>query len=99
MKNKLPNTPSKLVAIARKDLRAVSKLKRYRINMGVWHCAVGGVATPETPCEVCQAGAVMARTLKADINEDLSNYSFDDATQDKLSALNYLRRGNIYAFL
>jgi hypothetical protein len=63
----LPKIPSKLIRIARRDLIKVMKQpKKYRVMMGQWHdqaydenvCVLKGV------CGVCQAGAVMAQTLK-----------------------------------
>jgi hypothetical protein len=107
---KLPKTPSKLVAIARRDLMAVRRMKKYRVDMGIWHTPMttnhhgdafdyADKATPKTPCFVCQAGAVIARTLKANINADAGPYAYDGLTRRQLVALNRLRQGSVRSFI
>ena len=80
--------PSKLIRIALEDLTWVEKNEKYEINMGVWH-------TPFTKskCAVCFAGAVMARSLGADINKSLSGSEFKSTHQ--FDALECLRNGNV----
>ncbi len=55
----LPRKLSALLRIAVEDAKAVSKDKRYRLNMGTYH-------TPNPAdgrCHVCMAGAVIAQRL------------------------------------
>jgi hypothetical protein len=90
---KLPKTPSKLLRIALTDLMAVEKSKKYRIDMGMWH---HGAVEGGQKCEVCMAGAVMAKTLKVPDDEwrDPGDFNSSDITK-KLFAINLLRVGNI----
>ena len=64
---RLPKLASELVAVARRDLIAVRRKKNtYAVNMGVWHSHVDVHGNRAKQCSVCQAGALMARTLGAD---------------------------------
>lgn len=94
---KLPNKPSELIKVALADLAKCERSKKYVIEMGNWH-----VLRPNNKCEVCFAGAVMAKTLKlGGISLDADwvprNFGchFDEDTASKLYALDDLRTGDI----
>ncbi len=87
---KLPSKPSELILLALKDLRAVEKSKKYVVEMGEWH-------TPDYrdgKCAVCLAGAVMAKTLKVSVHDDMLPYRMG-INDDKLRALDYFREGYV----
>lgn len=101
MKNKLPKLPSSLVAVARRDLMAVHRMKKmYRIDMGLWHSPSPTPLFAHEPfCSVCQAGAVIARSLKVAPTTDILPYDFAPPTRDALLALDLLRRGRVHNFV
>lgn len=85
---KLPDKPSALIRLALRDLEAVERMpKRYRIDMYAIHDpADDGV------CEVCFAGAVMARSFK--LPPDKLSMPRDVTNEpEKLWALDSFRRG------
>ena len=84
---KLPRKPSDLLALALNDLRKVEKSKKYRVGMYVWHRP----ALDSTPCEVCMAGAVMAKTLGVSRYESRLPDSFPPPVECKLDALDAFR--------
>ena len=87
----LPNLLSNLIEVAVTDLEKVEKSRRYSIEMSVWH-----EPDPDTGhCDVCLAGSVIAFTLKEDHTKRVVSSSFDDATKNKLNALDYARCGAI----
>lgn len=97
---KLPGQPSALIRVALKDLAAVERSKRYKIDMEMyWHEMRFDPRAGYRPvCSVCLAGAVMAKSL----NVDYSSCSIPNLFKEKmpLQALNCLRRGDVYgAFL
>jgi hypothetical protein len=78
--------------LALSDVRACKEDPRYRISMCDWHDP--GVRQ----CNVCLAGAVLARTLKADPAKHVVPYwttAPDSAISDLLLAINSLRQGLI----
>ncbi len=85
---KLPGTMWETLTAALKDLRRVEKLKNYEVYMSDWHASWdrGG----QTVCQVCLAGAVMARVLPfgQDVRPGL--------VPDKLGALDRLREGDVF---
>lgn len=93
----LPNKPSELITVALDDLRRCEEDARYAINMwATWHAPSfqnDGSATDV--CYVCMAGAVMAQTLGEDIDTNIFPSSYDTGLQNKLSAIDELRCGNI----
>ena len=91
-KPKLGNKPSQIINQAVKDLKAVEKSKKYRVNMDVFHQQ--GYKTETDVCVVCFAGAVMARAGN-DPKADLAPHCFDDVTAGKLRALDSFRAGSI----
>ncbi|MGI9295980.1 MAG: hypothetical protein ACR2PS_18510 [Pseudomonadales bacterium] len=87
MPKRLPKTPSKLIRLAIADFRRVLRLKKtYVVDMTEWH-------EPNSHCSVCLAGAVMAGTLKASPDVEMSPGDYDDATDRALYALNDFRMG------
>lgn len=88
---RLPDLPSQLIRVSLRDLRKVEKDEGYRVNMGDWHCGDEGLQ----PCEVCMAGAVMAKTLKVERSQNASPYSFDSSVAGKLLAIDFLRNGDV----
>jgi len=97
---KLPTVPSALIRLALKDLKAVEKMEEYSVNMATWHDKNNGEY-----CEVCFAGAVMARTLEVSIDSAASPSGvqnrvtayFPQTTNGKLDALDDFREGNCEA--
>lgn len=79
--------PLQLIDLAIKDVSAIAEDKRYELNMDHWHFAC------KTKCYVCMAGAVMAGTLEADIEHDLSPCNTVDDTMNKLRLINHWRCG------
>lgn len=88
--NTLPDKPSELIRVALADLVKVERSPKYVVNMEDWHVPIiSGV------CEVCFAGAVMAKTLEADRDvffnpEDMMSMDIEH----KLIALDYFRMGD-----
>ncbi len=85
----LPDTIQELLELAIADAEVIAKDPRYKLNMGEWHL----YNDESQQCEVCIAGAVIARTLKADIKDFLLPADYDDDTRMKLRALDSLWRG------
>lgn len=86
----LPKKPSKLLTVALQDLSKAEKNAKYSIYMNDWH-------DPHTEkCKVCLAGAVMAFSLNAPIQELLIPEDFADSLQFKLEAIDLFRSGNIH---
>ncbi len=90
-KNALPDKLSALVQHALADLRLCEADPAYAIHMNDWH-------SPSTffkNCEVCLAGAVMAKTLESDSREYTVPDNFITGLEYKLYAINALRRGQV----
>ncbi len=85
----LPDKLSALVRVAVADMVRVRRRKGYKIDLDVWHDSGEGV------CTVCMAGGVIAGTLKAPKDKDLSAFDFQDSVENKLRALNLFRSGDI----
>ena len=95
-KSRLPALPRKLwklAQVAYDDLQAVRRSPSYIVGMHRWH--MPGVV-PGT-CNVCLAGAVMAKTLKAPKHLMLNPFDYPPATCRKLLALDNLRAGDVGA--
>lgn len=84
----LPKIPSALIRLAIADLEAVEKDSRYVVCMNDWH-----IPDP-MGCHVCLAGAVMAKTIGAPIDEFAFPNLADNCTS-QLVALNDFREGNL----
>ena len=90
MTDQLPDKPSELLALAVADLAKVEASPEYEVNMDDWHQPKkGGV------CCVCMAAAVMAKTLKVDRLITRMPSDFETDTRKKLSAIDYLRVGDL----
>jgi hypothetical protein len=91
-KVRLPSKPSALILLALKDLASVERLKnKYRVNMKQWLAQKGG------KCNVCLAGAVMARSLNLKPKNDRGTfYDMTPSQQNKMFALNSFRVGCIH---
>lgn len=96
MNSQLPDKPSSLILVALADLAKVEKSRKYQVDMGIWH-EPGSIARGNR-CQVCLAGAVMARSLGADPKASFDPSSFP-LESDKLSALDCFRTGAIRAGL
>lgn len=86
---RLPDKPSDLITLALADLALAEASPEYKIAMGDWHLPGRRV------CYVCLAGAVMAGTLGAPSDVDLTPFSFNANTRNKLQALDCFRQGTI----
>ena len=97
-KGKVSDHPGVAILQALHDLAACERSKRYKINMCDWHSGAGGFGPK---CEVCFAGAVMAKTLKCDLSSDHSPWDghFDDDASNKLVGLDHAREGEWCDFL
>ena len=87
----LPDKPSELILLALNDLKKCEADPGYEIGMDEWHQPLY-----YNVCEVCFAGAVMAKTLGAEkrISKVPECYK-DKNNNNKLRALNYFRIGNV----
>lgn len=85
----LPNSLSKLLRVAIADLRKVRKDPRYTIDPDTWH------SPNQKTCEVCMAGAIMAKTLKVKNSDCSYPGDFSPIINRKLVALDMARNGDI----
>jgi hypothetical protein len=100
---KLPDKLSDLIEVAVKDLEAVEQDPHYVVNMDTWHRAeaqefrIGQQVFEKEPCTVCLAGAVMAKTLEVPRywSKNPVDFRGENSTEDKLIALDLVRRGFI----
>lgn len=93
----LPDKASALIRVALLDLAKIEADPFYRIDMTDWHRGPNrSPSSFHTPtCAVCFAGAVMAKSLKAPFESDITPGEFDYDTSRKLAALDDFRRGDI----
>lgn len=95
-RERLPDLPSELIALALRDMRAVMRKPLYRINMSIWHepryTARDGRLMS---CSICMAGAVMAGTLRADPGRHVLGTFYSRDTACKISAINAFRTGRV----
>lgn len=90
----LPDTLHELLGLALKDASWAMESPNYSLNMGSWHEPYLG-GEDEWACDVCLAGAVMARSLGADISLGLCP-EVGSAAGNKLRAINSMRGGYFY---
>ena len=83
---KLPDKPSELIRLALADLALCAADPNYRIDMGQWHMPEHGV------CQVCLAGAVMAKSLNASRAAEFYPEDFPE-NRKKINALDVFRDG------
>lgn len=94
----LPRKLSDLILLALDDLAKVERSKKYQVNMGTWHDPNFDDQS-QYPCQVCFAGAVIAKTLRTEPNREATPEDFPPPTSNRLLALDALRSGNLYAAL
>lgn len=87
---KLPRKMSALITLALADLAKCERSEKYTVDMDRWH-----EPTFDRTCAVCFAGAVMAKTLDADVTCALNPGNFA-GDMDQLMALNFLREGKVW---
>ncbi len=88
---KLPEKPSELIRLALHDLKLTEKDPRYQVDMGSWHQR----NSMSGKCEVCFAGAVLAKSIKLKPYVDYRVIDFDEVNGSKLAALDAFRKGLI----
>lgn len=94
----LPDKLSDMVALAIADYKALSEFPElYHPDSEVWH-------QPDyfgdgSACGVCLAGAVVANTFNAAIEERIAFDDFGGDAEIKLSALDKVRQGDIWPAL
>lgn len=76
-----------LLQASLEDLRKVEQMPGYAIDMTDWH-----VPTQFGRCAVCMAGAMLA-TRGLDSGLDANRITFDQDTENQLSAVDYMRLG------
>lgn len=91
MSSQLPDKLSELIALALDDLYKCKQDVRYKIDMEMFYHA-----SKDRLCHVCLAGAVMAQSLQSPSYENRMPSYYGDAVERKLTALNWIRRGNIH---
>lgn len=95
MTNALPDLLSDLLVVGLADLKACENDADYRIKMTDWHKPI-----EHGLCEVCMAGAVMAKTLGTNIGEAYTPFQeMFGANSKKLMAINEVRAGNVRSAL
>src|SRR4029079_17076585 len=89
----LPEKISDLLDLALNDLTYCEQHRDlYRVHMHFWHMA----KDDESPrCQVCLAGAVIAKTLETLPEEEVRPNHFCKSINNKLSALDSLRQGHV----
>lgn len=98
---RLPDKLSDLAELALRDAETLDP-KRYRPCASFYHgppadASISG--NGDGRCRVCLAGMLIAGTLQHDIESNLDSCDFDRETRYKLLALDYLRKGHVFAAL
>ena len=97
-RSKLPAKPSKLIAIALRDLRTAEKSKHFVVDMGEWYRP----SAIEPVCAVCLGGSVLVGQLKfssANPVALLTSTGLPHITTSKIAALDLLRCGYVERFI
>ena len=89
------NTLTELMTCALSDMEALIDNPEYEFDYGNWHVPIGG------KCHICTAGAVIAKRL---VNSSttigyIGLLSFPEEVQCRLSAIDFLRSGDVYLAL
>lgn len=96
---KLPLKLSDNIELAVRDLSAVERSKQYQVNMGLWHEGYERpkIGEPAQKCSVCFAGSVIAKTLKAPIEDNVFDLdeTFSAHNAARFRALNDVREGDV----
>lgn len=93
----LPDRASELIRLALADLRKVEAMpNKYIVCMSEWHSPVS-FDDGSVKCSVCLAGAVLAQSLKLDVETDYMSIAdkVPRSLDRKIDALNALRQGEI----
>jgi len=85
---KAPKKLSDAMQMALADEMKAHKSPLHRVVMNDWHEPM-----IDGKCEVCFAGALMAFSLKHDVNETFQEMTFGDGWHGVFSALDDVRRG------
>jgi hypothetical protein len=88
-----PKKLSAAILMALKDLEAVERDPRYKVNMHMWH------GPHMFKCNVCFGGAVLAKTIKVDISKDFNCSDFGDDWKKVFKALDNVREGFVMTAL
>ena len=91
---KLPSRPSRLIALALEDLELSENDPKMSIDMDDWFIPAD-IECYQPTCQVCLAGAVMAKSLNVSLDEHCDLEDFDDETENTLRALDSFREGYI----
>ncbi len=91
---RISKKPSRAISQALDDLRKVERSSKYEVDMDIWH---GGRDLDDEfgdrKCTVCLAGAVMAKTLKKPMDQDVVPENFNKEVRKQLIGLNQFRIG------
>jgi len=88
----LPDKPSELIRTAIHDITLVERQKaKYVVNMGVFHSP----SDYSGKCQVCYAGAVMAKTLGCNPKDEVETDHWGNEVEGKLDALDSFRTGDV----
>lgn len=92
LRQKLPSKLSDAVIMAVDDLVKVERSKLYEVNMMSWHYA----GLPGRACQVCLAGAVLAKEggVPPEKSVELDEFT-EDTILAKIEALDYIREGDV----
>lgn len=86
----LPNKLSALLRMAVEDAHVIEQTPGYQLNMHRWHAP-----DPSGICQVCMAGAVIARKAIVPKSEHF-HPEYDTTLGRKLAAINQMRAGNMF---
>lgn len=64
---------SELIELALSDLLKIERDPRYEINMSVWHSGSLDTAAGASPCYVCLAGSVLAKTFRIPVRHRIGH--------------------------
>jgi hypothetical protein len=92
----LPDRLSDLIELAVKDARACEADPRFKLYMQQW---VAPAKRRGEPCQVCMAGSVLVQSLGFSPRREWTDAEPDDATDNKIFAVNDVRVGEIQAAL
>lgn len=91
------NKPSQMLLEALEDLETVELMENVKIDMSDW-CSIN--PTVENPtkntCSVCAAGSVMLNRIG--IKTGLTPSAYDTKTENKLRAIDSIRKGSLFDF-
>lgn len=94
----LPDKPSELIRVSLLDLEKAENTPGYLVCMDHWHLYYDYDSEyPEKvgECGICLAGCVMAFSLRADRERELSPADFKGPDCSKLIVLDHFRSGSI----